>query len=305
MIVMPFIICAVLLSVFKDKLPRDKGRDFAYNGLKSAGKPRGAGIIIISAFVFSSLLFIRLRPDIIAYYHLILASMVSGFLDDRAKKPWGAYKKAIVDLIICIVTAIIFVRFNQDMLSISIAGIIWNMPAALFVVIATILLWVSINATNCCDGIDGLCGSLSVFSMVSIGIISLILEVDRDVLSLIIVMIFALLPYLWRNQEPSQMIMGDAGSRAIGLFLGIITLNTGNLLLFIPLCFMILCDGLTGIIKIFFLRFFKIHLFKNIRTPLHDHFRENKKWSNAQVIMRFLIIQIVVSAITIIGFITT
>jgi phospho-N-acetylmuramoyl-pentapeptide-transferase len=54
-------------------------------------------------------------------------------------------------------------------------------------------------------------------------------------------------------------------------------------------------DGGLGLVKVALLRFLKIHILKNTRTPLHDHVRKNKDWSNAQVVFRFAIIQIIVS----------
>ena len=47
----------------------------------------------------------------------------------------------------------------------------------------------------------------------------------------------------------------------------------------------------------FFLRFFKIHFFKRIRTPLHDEVRKNRGWSDTQVVIRFAIIQVICSVI--------
>ena len=40
--------------------------------------------------------------------------------------------------------------------------------------------------------------------------------------------------------------------------------------------------------------YFLVNLMKNIRTPIHDHMRKNKEWSDAQVVFRFAIIQIVI-----------
>ena len=114
-----------------------------------------------------------------------------------------------------------------------------------------------------------------------------------------IAMIFAIVAYLWFNAEPSTILMGDAGSRAIGLFLGLSILKTGNMVLAIPLCLLILVDGLIGICKIVLIRFLKINALKNIRTPLHDHFRKNKGWSNTQVIFRFNMIQALISVLVI------
>ncbi len=312
LIALPVIVCALLLAIFKDKLPRDQGREFAFNGKLSAGKIRGAGIIFVCAFIIVSLLALPLPFNDIAismnieyyiYLVLIFFGMLSGYLDDRAEKPWGEYKKGIIDLIISALTAANFVYFNPDMLSVSLFGFSLNIHPIIFGVIGTVLVWMLINATNCSDGIDGFCGSLTIVSLVSAMLAVKVLGAeDIRINYLIIIMICTLLPYLWRNAEPSTMMMGDAGSRALGLFLCICIFKTGNILLVIPLCFMLCLDGLLGIVKVSLIRFLKIkNAFKNIRTPLHDHFRKNKGWSNTQVIFRFCMIQALISALTIIA----
>lgn len=311
-VILPLALCAVLLSLFKNKLPRDQGRDFAFNGKLSAGKIRGAGIIFVSAFTVVSLLTLALPLNSTAlmmnleyYFYLILIflGMLSGYLDDASEKPWGEYKKGAIDLIISALTAANFVVFNPDILSISFLGVTLNIHPVVFGVIAAVLVWMLINATNCSDGIDGFCGSLTIVSLVSIMLANIFLGAeDVRINYLIIIMISTLVPYLWKNAEPSTMMMGDAGSRALGLFLCICILKTGNILLVIPFCFMLCLDGLLGIVKVSLIRFLKIkNAFKNIRTPLHDHFRKNKGWSNTQVIFRFCMIQAVISAITLIA----
>ena len=59
---------------------------------------------------------------------------------------------------------------------------------------------------------------------------------------------------------------------------------------------MLIIDGGLGLVKVALLRFLKIHILKNTTTPIHDHVRKRKGWSNAQVVFRFAIIQIVISA---------
>ncbi len=294
-------LCGVLLKIFKNKLPKDQGREFAFNGKLSAGKVRGAGIIFVCAFIVAALLFVPVSLEYIFYYILIFLGMLSGYLDDRAEKPWGEYKKGAIDLVISALTAANFVYFNQDFTGISFFGMSLDIHPILFGVIATVLVWMLINAVNCCDGIDGFCGSLTTVSLVSVMAAGKILGMDSKMNTLIILMILVLLPYLWKNAEPSTMMMGDAGSRALGLFLCICVLKSGNILLVIPLCFMLCLDGLLGIAKVSLIRFFKINAFKNIRTPLHDHFRKNKGWSNTQVIFRFCMIQAIISAVTVVA----
>ena len=40
------------------------------------------------------------------------------------------------------------------------------------------------------------------------------------------IMFVTLAAYLWFNCSPSQMLMGDAGSRALGVFLAVMFLNS-------------------------------------------------------------------------------
>ena len=89
--------------------------------------------------------------------------------------------------------------------------------------------------------------------------------------------------------------MGDAGSRTIGVFLAIAAMKCGDPFLFLLICIVFIVDGGIGLVKIFLKRFLKISILKNTRTPLHDHARKNKGWSDTQTVMRFCIIQLVIS----------
>lgn len=294
-------LCTVLLKLFKGKLPKDQGREFAFNGKLSAGKVRGAGIIFVCSFIAVALLFVPFSLEYLFYYILLFLGMLSGYLDDASEKPWGEYKKGAIDLVISALTAANFVYFNPDLTEISLFDFGFRIPAIVFGVIGTVLVWMLINATNCSDGIDGFCGSLSIVSMIAIAAAVYLAGTDSNVTLLVLLMVVTLLPYLWSNAEPSTMMMGDAGSRALGLFLCIIIFKTGNILLAVPLCFMLCLDGLLGIMKVSLIRFLHLNPLKNIRTPLHDHFRKNKGWSNSQVIFRFCMIQAVISAVTVMG----
>lgn len=298
MLVFTPILCAILIAAFKNKLPKDHGREFAVNGMKSAGKMRGAGILFICSFIISALIFVPVTAEYAIYYLMIFLEMLSGYLDDRSDKPWGEYLKGIIDLVISALTAATFVIFNPDLLGMSFFGLSFQLPKVVFGILAALVVWALINAVNCSDGIDGFCSSLSIVSLIPIAAIIWLSTKSSETVSLIAILILSLIPYLWKNAEPSTMMMGDAGSRAIGVFMSIAIFRTGNMLLVIPLCLMLCLDGLLGIVKIVTIRFLKINPLKKIRTPLHDHFRKNKNWSNTQVIFRFGMIQAIISAIT-------
>ena len=86
--------------------------------------------------------------------------------------------------------------------------------------------------------------------------------------------------------------MGDAGSRALGFFIAVLAMKSGHPLIYILLALVLIIDGGLGFVKIFLLRFLKIHVLKNTLTPIHDHVRKNKDWSDTQVVFRFVIMQV-------------
>lgn len=286
----------VLLGSSMNKLPKDHGRAYAHDGILSAGKPRGAGFIFILAFVIATLLFGNLERETIIYLILTVAAMMTGFLDDCAKVSWGRLRKGLLDLVIAVMTALTMVNFNGSEVLISLTGQTYELPPLVYGILAVILVWGSINVTNCADGVDGLSGTLSTITLSTIYFIMQTREAAPEWAYLILLFIACILGYLWYNATPSSLMMGDAGSRAIGLFIAIAIMKTGSPFLYVLVAFVLMVDGGIGLVKVALLRFLKIKILTKVRTPLHDHVRKNRKWSNAQTVFKFAIIQIMISA---------
>lgn len=290
-----FAVTCLVIQSCQGMLPRDQGRAFAINGKVSQGKPRGAGILFILVFSLFSLLFVPYSNEFLIYIILIISSMVSGYLDDSSKSPWGEYKKGIIDLVIALAAAVTFVNYNGTTINLMYSDTGFTIPVWLFIILAVILIWVSINVTNCTDGVDGLSGTLSLITLGTMYGICRIKSIDSSFMHLILLFSVCVLAYLWFNASPSKLLMGDAGSRAIGFFIAICALKTRSPLLYIPAALIIILDGGLGLVKVFLLRFFKIKILANTRTPLHDHARKNKSWSDTQVVFRFAIMQLIIS----------
>lgn len=290
-----FLFTCIFLKTMSDKLPKDMGRDFAHDGKKSAGKPRGAGFIFILVFSVSTLLFGKIGNEVIIYIILTLAAMLTGFLDDCAKTPWGELKKGLLDFVIAIMVAVTFLNFNSSTIYSIAARTEFTLNPIIFGVLAVILVWVSINVTNCSDGVDGLSGTLTITTLGSIYAFDTIRKIDSDFRFIILLFIVCILGYLWFNATPSKMMMGDAGSRAMGLFISIAVLKTNSPVLYVAFAFILIMDGGLGLVKVSLLRFLKIRILSNVRTPIHDHVRKVKDWSNTQTVYRFAIIQVMIS----------
>lgn len=294
------ILAAFALTCFfmvkcSDLLPKDQGRDFAVNGKLSAGKPRGAGFIFILVFIAAALIFGTWKTEYIIYLILVGAAMITGFLDDAARSPWGEYKKGLLDLMIAIMLAITFINFNNTKITIEFFDVSYRLPVVVYGILAVILIWVSINVTNCADGVDGLSGTLTIISLMTVYVIDLIKEKDEPFSYFILLFSVCILGYLWFNAMPSKLMMGDAGSRAMGLFISIAVLKSGSPFLYLLVAFVLLMDGGLGLVKVALIRFLKIHILNNTRTPLHDHVRKVWGWSNTHTVFRFAIIQIILS----------
>ena len=301
-ILFAFVATVAAIAKFGQYLPKDAGRDFAVDGKLSAGKPRGAGIIFVLAFVASAILFAPMTAELSIYLILTVICMVTGFLDDASEKPWGELKKGILDLCVAILVAMTFLHYNENTIRLALfhhAELV--IPKAVYAVLIVVLVWVSVNVTNCADGVDGLSGTLTIISIMTIYVVDRILGTGEDFPFLILLFAACILGYLWYNATPSRLLMGDAGSRAMGVFISIAILKSGSPVLYVPIALVLILDGGLGLIKVGLIRAFGIHIMTKIRTPLHDQVRKVWGWSNTQTVFRFAIIQIILAVAVVYG----
>ncbi len=319
-----FFITGFFLPRFYKYLPTDRGRAFTEGAEVAKGKPTGSGVVFITLFVIVALLCapVTLQQTIILV--LTWLTMLTGFLDDRSTKEWSELKKGLLDLIISI-TASVFLYYLSEPFLHSGSVSFWIPFVAetfavspwIYITFSTILLWASINTTNCTDGIDGLSSALVLVALLTMGVLLYFVLGHRDIAAYLLVphlaegaswaiIIFALIGvlmgYLWHNAFPSKVLMGDAGSRALGFFIGVCVMISGNPFLIFATSSVIFLNGGMGLLKLALLRAFKIHIFKNVRFPLHDHMKKTRGWSPTQVLVKFVIIQSLVT-IAIVGII--
>ena len=288
-----FALTALMDSMFRERLPHDHGRAFAVNGELSKGKARGSGLIFVLCIALVTLAVIPFRVEYLIYTALLIASMLSGYFDDAADTAWNEYKKGLIDFVIAVVAGVTYLNFNGT--GVQLLNWAFSIPYPVYLLLIVVLIWASINVVNCTDGVDGLSASLAV---VSIGTFLLAYwEELGEYATAGIIFIGALLAYLWSNAKPSTLLMGDAGSRAMGFFLAILALKSNHPFAFLLAALVFILDGSLGILKISFKRFLHISILKKTLTPLHDHVRKRMGWSDEQVVARWLILQAVASAL--------
>ncbi|WII73330.1 hypothetical protein QJS83_05535 [Bdellovibrio sp. 22V] len=305
-----FVLSFFLLPRLMNKLPRDRGRNHAVQGAVAAGKPTGAGVIFVSLFVVVELLFLPLSIEVLGILLLTFGAMMSGWLDDKSVTSWGEYKKGLIDMVLAIAAAFLLSGMKDVEIWLPFTSQMFLLPLWLFVPLATILLWATINSTNCTDGVDGLSGTLTAFAFTSLGSLLYFILGHKEIANHLLLphyadganwgmmafsMVGCILGYLWYNANPSILLMGDAGSRALGFLLGVFVIKSGNPFCILIVSAVLMVNGGTGLVKVAIMRFFKVAFLKNVRFPLHDHMRHNKGWSNTQVLVRFALIQVMIT----------
>ncbi|MCR5105841.1 MAG: phospho-N-acetylmuramoyl-pentapeptide-transferase [Eubacterium sp.] len=286
-----FIINYILLAKPFAFLPRDGGKyviDKDGNKVlindKSSGKATGVGLVFIMVYLLGCLVFLPLDLELVLYAILSTAMMMTGFLDDAAKNPWGELTKGMLDLFLSVVTVVVFLVHNSS--DISFLGETIHLPVVVYGILAVMMIWASINITNCTDGVDGLCGTISVVELFALQL--LFNDKMGKYASMDMFLAFAIVAYLAYNWNPSTVLMGDAGSRTIGFTIALMCMKSGSPFSFILLSLVFAFDGGLGLVKLAVMRATKKDFLKNIRFPFHDHLRKNLKWETKKVVLFFV-----------------
>ena len=165
---------------------------------------------------------------------------------------------------------------------------VWWIPFAVFIIHG------AANAVNFTDGLDGLATLISGVAFVAYAVIAY-MQGQVFLTMLCLVLVGALLGFLWFNGHPAQVIMGDLGSEALGATLGVVALMTGQWLLLPIIAIIPVAEVLSVVIQVGYFkntkrrfgegrRFFKM-------SPIHNHF-VLLGWSEPQIVQRFFIISL-------------
>ncbi|MGK2896673.1 MAG: hypothetical protein ACSLEY_03690 [Candidatus Saccharimonadales bacterium] len=157
---------------------------------------------------------------------------------------------------------------------------VWIIPLFAFAVTATG------NAVNISDGLDGLAGGLLSMSYGAFGLIAL-LQGQFMLGAFCFTVVGALLSYLWFNIHPARFFMGDVGSFAYGVSLGVVAMLTNSLLLLPIIGILFVVEAGSSLVQILSKKLFHRKIF--ISAPIHHHF-EAIGWPETKVTMRFWVI---------------
>ncbi len=223
-----------------------------------------------------------------------LSFFILGFVDDYlivVKKNNEGIKAGMKLFLQIIIATICFILYLKMGLStkVNLFGYYLELKW-LYGILILLMLISSSNACNITDGVDGLCGGVTVIAL--IGFLYMALELgEKEVSIFICAFIGALLGFLYYNLPKAKLFMGDTGSLAIGAALASISILLKQELMILLLGGVFVIETLSVIIQV---TYFKLTKGKRIfkMAPLHHHM-ELSKISETMVIMIFYGVSII------------
>lgn len=204
-----------------------------------------------------------------------LLNMIIGFTDDyiKAVKKQNLGLKAKQKMIMQFIFSAAFLAalyiLGDKSTSINLYWIEINLGIFYYPIMLLIMVYLT-NAVNLTDGIDGLCGSVTVISMLSYVMLCAAMSMwEYSIFSMAVA--GACLGFLIWNLHPAKVFMGDTGSMFLGGAVTAIGIATGQHLLMAVIALVYICEALSVVIQV---TYFKLthgkRLFK--MSPIHHHF---------------------------------
>ena len=164
------------------------------------------------------------------------------------------------------------------------------------------------NAVNLTDGLDGLAIVPVMIAAASFGFIAYLSgnAVFADYLQIHFVpgtgelavvcgaLLGAGLGFLWFNAPPAAIFMGDTGSLALGGLLGAVAVATKHEIVLAIVGGLFVLEALSVIIQVTSFKLTGKRVFR--MAPIHHHF-EALGWTEAQIVIRFWIIAVLLALI--------
>lgn len=187
----------------------------------------------------------------------------------------------------------------------------------IFIPIVIFIVTAVSNGANLTDGLDGLATgtsaivgvTLAAFAWVSGNIIFadylniMYIPGSGELVVFIAAFVGACVGFLWYNQYPAQVFMGDTGSLALGGIIAVFALAIRKELLIPILCGIFLIENFSVVLQVSYFKYTKKKFGEGKRiflmSPLHHHFQK-KGMHEAKIVGRFWIVGIMLAVLTIV-----
>lgn len=165
----------------------------------------------------------------------------------------------------------------------SVGGII------LFCIFSVCVIYGAINAVNFTDGIDGLCGTVTIPVGVAFAVIALMMK-TTSVGILGAALAGGCAGYVVWNRYPAKVFMGDTGSMFLGGLVVALAYAVDCPIILLPIGIVYVIEALSDVIQIASIKIRKKKVFK--MAPIHHHF-EMSGWSENKIVAVFSTVSLI------------
>ena len=260
----------------------------------NAGTPMMGGLFFIFAAILCVVgnLFVMKDYTVLYVLALSLCFGLVGFLDDFCKVKYKrnlgltSIQKALLQMAVSAI--FVYILYKQGTLNCNVYVPFFNVTfyihPLLYVFFAMFVMVGCDNAVNITDGVDGLCGTVTLPVMVFFTAAAVAMG-KFDLAVLPAALVGGLIAYLFYNWHPAKVFMGDTGSLFLG---GVIcamafALDMPLILILVGLVYII--ETLSVILQV---TYFKLTHGKRIfkMSPIHHHF-EMCGWKEVKIVLVF------------------
>ena len=261
---------------------------------KKAGTPMMGGLMFIFSLIICLLLAIPVMKDFSVFYVLALSLCfgIVGFLDDfckaKFKRNLGLTSLQKLFLQLAVSAVYLYILQRQGIMSSSIhipfVDKSFEIHPMLYIFFAMFVMVGCVNSVNLTDGIDGLCGSVTLPVMVFF-VAAAISREKWDLALMPAALVGGLVAYLFYNWHPAKVFMGDTGSLFLGGAVCGLAFALDMPLILILVGFIYIVETLSDILQV---GYFKLTHGKRIfkMAPIHHHF-EKCGWSEVKIVLVF------------------
>ena len=273
-----------------------------------AGTPMMGGLFFILSTVICLLCYLPFAKDYTVYYTLLLALCFGGvgFIDDffklKKKQNMGlnSLQKALLQMAVSALYLYVLYRqgaMNCD-LYIPFINVSFSVHPIAYIFFAMFVMVGCVNAVNLNDGVDALCGSVTLPVMIFFTAAAF-LSGKVGLALLPAALVGGLLAYLVYNFHPAQVFITDTGSLFLGGVVCAMAFALNMPLVLVLVGFVYIVETLSVILQV---GYFKITHGKRIfkMAPIHHHF-EMCGWKEVKICIVFTAITVVMCILAWLG----
>ena len=272
------------------------------------GTPMMGGLMFILGVVVCLLGSLFTMEDYTVFFVLALALCFGlvGFLDDffnlKFKRNLGltSLQKAMLQMAVS--ALFLYILYKQGAMScdlyIPFADVAFPVHPLVYIFFAMFVIVGCVNAVNLTDGVDGLCGSVTVPVMVFFTAAAVAKE-RLDLALLPACLTAGLIAYLFYNWHPAKVFMGDTGSLFLGGAVCALAFALEMPLILILVGLVYIVETLSVILQV---TYFKLTKGKRIfkMAPIHHHF-EMCGWKEVKIVFVFTAVSVAMCILAWIG----